>query len=145
MHDQQARCLNKPAAPTPPQCAACIVHRRLVPRPGSDQTIVGWWAGSGMSCGFLQAPVQRYSLFVREKGSLSCTSSAAARIRPSLSAEARASSSTRPPRAVLMRKAPTQERQDQQVSSICFYQGVFKLNKHIFYHNKRTTRTKLPP
>ena len=41
------------------------------------------------------------------KGSLSWTSNAAALIRPSFSAEARAFSSTRPPRAVLTRKAPT--------------------------------------
>ena len=46
-------------------------------------------------------------LVLKEKGSVSCTSSAAARMRPSFSAAASACSSTRPPRAVFTRNAPS--------------------------------------
>ena len=45
-------------------------------------------------------------LFANTRGSLSWTSRAPARILPSFNAAARACSSTRPPLAVLMRKAP---------------------------------------
>ena len=47
-----------------------------------------------------------HSLLVKLMGSFSCTSRAAARMRPSLRAAASAVSSTSRPRAVLIRKAP---------------------------------------
>ena len=53
---------------------------------------------------------EKDSLFAKVNGSLSWTSSAQALMRPSLSAAARAISSTRPPLAVFTMKAPTNTR-----------------------------------
>jgi hypothetical protein len=66
-------------------------------------------------------------------GSFSCTSKAAARIRPCLRAAARESSSTRPPRAVFTRNAPASKTHSFTLMdyllhiSSCFFQTCLAL------------------
>ena len=66
-------------------------------------------------------------------GSFSCTSSAAALIRPSFSAAAKAFSSTRPPRAVFTKKAPEIRGQNKQDYSLVRVEIETRLTRtHLF-------------
>jgi hypothetical protein len=73
-----------------------------------------------------------YILFDKLNGSLSWTSSAAALIRESFNAAAKACSSTRPPRAVFIRNAPSINKTKHCVKIYFVCNQIVSIVKYVF-------------
>lgn len=109
-HSQHVRAAPQPLLTRTLACPSSLwpsLYRSSVSSPGNPNIPCKAHAGHGPCPGRPGRWCQRLGEHGRHlKGSDSCTSSAAPRIRPSFSACARAFSSTSPPRAVFTRKAP---------------------------------------